>query len=481
MLLFKRVFSHSHRRLREPIREYNAPGVCDKIDEHACLYAGIANRLQYIPPDPNGTATAVIRSDITKPNVSGVMYHKNFAGSRPFENVNLHRVASNLQMLGGSGGKFVSAITGMPDSVFERFEAKPSEDPLSDNKSSVTLIPTIQDDLTITNAARVSFKKHSGTFIKKSESKTTRSDEGLINFLLLHNHWTPVSQVNFLFACSMTRKEYVYYLLLASKYQMSHYVTFNEEDRVEFFERGSAYAYLQLERNGVKLPPEILEFLPYACDAHDKANPTEIWKQYHTLKVEKTLINDCFFWNDNRNTWLYPQLTNFDTSDLFTLTFRIKLPIFVVRQLGKHQVGITVNEESRRYISDVPDFYIPKVYREHNANLKQGSKDTQVPLNDIAYLVTKRTVETALAGYSALKDSYNVCREQSRIVLPQNMYTECVQTGTVAAFQNLLKLRLATDAQWEIRQYAKAILKLAKQSEHARFFYHINDTDIQNK
>ena len=46
-----------------------------------------------------------------------------------------------------------------------------------------------------------------------------------------------------------------------------------------------------------------------------------------------------------------------------SLSFRIKAPVFVARQLVKHQVGLSWNEVSRRYVSDKPEFYIPFVWR----------------------------------------------------------------------------------------------------------------------
>jgi len=452
-------------------------------------FTGLSNRLQYIPhtvaiiSEPttpyavastlpgteNAIATAVI-DDPSKARVTGYMYHKDYQGGVAFTGANLHRVAFNLRELTGMPGRFVSAIPGMPDSDFERFAPRRALDPLGDTVSSVSLLPTIQDDLTITNAARVSFNKQSNWFTKITQEK--RSDEGLLNFLVRKNHWTPISQVNFLFKCSMDIHDYVRYSVLASKYQMSHCITSTEGSKVEFFERGSAYAYLQLDRDGMSIPQEIRDLLPYTIAAHVAHR-----EQHEHVKytIDRTLMNDHFLGTAKSD---FP-LPAAESADLFTLTFRVKVPIFVARQLGKHQIDMTTNEVSRRYVSDKPDCYTPKVFREHNADIKQGSKDTQVPHNDMAYLVTRRTVETSLAGYSALLDSYNVCREQSRIVLPQSTYTEYIQTGTVSAYQRLLGLRLAPDAQWEVRQYAKAILSLAKQSEHARFFSHILDPDTQ--
>ena len=55
------------------------------------------------------------------------------------------------------------------------------------------------------------------------------------------------------------------------------------------------------------------------------------------------------------------------------LSFRIKAPVFVARQLVKHQIGLVWNEESRRYISDDPELYFIRKWREKPQNSKQGS------------------------------------------------------------------------------------------------------------
>src|ERR1043166_5131845 len=55
------------------------------------------------------------------------------------------------------------------------------------------------------------------------------------------------------------------------------------------------------------------------------------------------------------------------------LSFRIKAPIFVARQLVKHQVGLAWNEVSRRYVDDEPEFWFPDVWRGKPVNAKQGS------------------------------------------------------------------------------------------------------------
>ena len=61
-----------------------------------------------------------------------------------------------------------------------------------------------------------------------------------------------------------------------------------------------------------------------------------------------------------------------------SLQFRIKAPVFVARQLVKHQVGLVWNEVSRRYVDSDPEFFVPFLWREKHENKKQGSTDIKI-------------------------------------------------------------------------------------------------------
>ena len=153
------------------------------------------------------------------------------------------------------------------------------------------------------------------------------------------------------------------------------------------------------------------------------------------------------------------------------LQFRIKMPIFVARQWFKHQVGFTRNEISRRYVSDAPEIYIPKEWRAKADNVKQGSSEAIVAFEDIAYGWTyKESYETTVTvgieeTMRLCTEMYEeligqgICPEQARMVLPQSMYTEFVETASLAAYARLAKQRLDPHAQLEIRLYAEAIAK----------------------
>jgi thymidylate synthase (FAD) len=140
------------------------------------------------------------------------------------------------------------------------------------------------------------------------------------------------------------------------------------------------------------------------------------------------------------------------------ITIRIKTPIFIRAQLGKHQVGLVMNEVSRRYVSDPPSVYMPRWRGKPTNGAKQGSEDF-MPIDDQYNTVNRHyefTVKEALQTYEELLKR-GVAPEQARSVLPQGTYTEWWWTGSLAAFARVVAQRSDSHAQWECQQYAHAI------------------------
>lgn len=140
------------------------------------------------------------------------------------------------------------------------------------------------------------------------------------------------------------------------------------------------------------------------------------------------------------------------------ITMREKVPIFVARQRFKHMVGFTYNEVSRRYVDELPEFFIPDKWRGAPTKAKQGSSEKEV-------------FSTASTSNKLIKDQYDeflkiaesfylrlieadVAPEQARMVLPQSMYTEYYVTGSLAAWARAYLLRIDPHAQKEIQDLA---------------------------
>ena len=140
------------------------------------------------------------------------------------------------------------------------------------------------------------------------------------------------------------------------------------------------------------------------------------------------------------------------------LSFRIKAPIFVARQLVKHQVGLAWNEVSRRYVDDEPEFWFPEVWRSKPVNAKQGSSginDMVTPGGDLVEWAYSQTQEQ-LNLYNEMIGN-DVAPEQARMILPQNTITEWIWSGSLAAFARVCKLRLDPHAQQETQEIARQI------------------------
>jgi len=143
------------------------------------------------------------------------------------------------------------------------------------------------------------------------------------------------------------------------------------------------------------------------------------------------------------------------------VTLRLTAPIFVLRQLGKHQVGFSWSEVSRRYITGEPKFHCPIIWREKADNVKQGSSDTIHPDNRAWQKENKSVIDQALVVYNNMLEQ-GVAPEQARIVLPQSMYTTTVTTGTLLGWYHLWKLRSEEHTQLETQKYARAIGDIMK-------------------
>ena len=138
------------------------------------------------------------------------------------------------------------------------------------------------------------------------------------------------------------------------------------------------------------------------------------------------------------------------------ISFRIKAPIFVARQLVKHQVGLAWNEVSRRYVDDKPEFYIPFMWRKRpDKSIKQGSSDEEVPY-DIMKLIN-----TAQETYDDML-AEGIAPEMARMVLPQCMHTEWIWSGSVYAFSRVCNLRNKSNAQSETRMVTLELSKHMK-------------------
>ena len=144
------------------------------------------------------------------------------------------------------------------------------------------------------------------------------------------------------------------------------------------------------------------------------------------------------------------------------LRFHIKMPIFVARQWYKHTVGLTRNEVSRRYVTSEPELYLPEALRIAAENVKQGSSDEEHLFSSSLLALMRYSYSECLRVYRMLI-AEGVCAEQARLVLPQSMFTEFIETGSLAAYARIFSLRAEKTAQREIQEYALAVGSLIEE------------------
>ena len=147
-----------------------------------------------------------------------------------------------------------------------------------------------------------------------------------------------------------------------------------------------------------------------------------------------------------------------------SMQFHIKAPVFVARQLVKHQVGLVWNEVSRRYVDDEVEFYVPEDWRGAPENSKQGSSSEVIDINPYNRMIDdyQSVCKTAKWTYEYLLGK-GVAPEQARMVLPQSMMTEWYWSGTLMAFARVCNLRCKPDTQLETQVVANQIDEIGEE------------------
>lgn len=139
------------------------------------------------------------------------------------------------------------------------------------------------------------------------------------------------------------------------------------------------------------------------------------------------------------------------------IQYRIICPIFVERQLFKHQIGLTANSISGRYVDFSEDFWEPKELRYQSKDSKQGSGGSFI--NEELLKQMKDHINESKILYEKL-NNFGVAKELSRTILPLSLNTQFIWTGSLWAFIHLFNLRLKSDAQKETRIIVSEMLDL---------------------
>lgn len=211
---------------------------------------------------------------------------------------------------------------------------------------------------------------------------------------------------------------------------------------------------------------ELLDWLGTDLTVTDSARVSFSKRSYPAGNTVKKVVVDGETLNinvpeiDNRDKRLLNYLARHGHWTPFAhpqISFRITAPVFVRSQLFKHKSGLVENEASRRYISDDPEFWYPKSWREKPQNAKQGSGEGFSLMKNVELTKEyKYAVEVCEEVYKRMLER-NVAPEQARAVLPQAMYTSWIWSGSLYAFSRVCRLRLDSHAQQETGEIAQMI------------------------
>ena len=156
------------------------------------------------------------------------------------------------------------------------------------------------------------------------------------------------------------------------------------------------------------------------------------------------------------------------------VTFKFTVPLFVRSQHHRHRTW-SYNEISRRYTDKGLKFYTPNSFRTQHESNRQASNadnliDPQLYPTEQYNIVPSNSLRVSgfLKDYCINAVEYfnkmikaGVCREQARMILPQNLYTEYYGTVDLNNLLKFIDLRTHEGAQWEIQKAAEACLEIA--------------------
>lgn len=149
--------------------------------------------------------------------------------------------------------------------------------------------------------------------------------------------------------------------------------------------------------------------------------------------------------------------------EMIQFKFHCKMPIFVARQWVRHRM-CSINEYSGRYSIMKDEFYAPDAsnVRAQSKTNKQGGDSASDESTASDFLSSVAEVCDGAYGAYEKAVSAGVSREQARMLLPVNLYTEWYWKIDLHNLLHFLSLRCDSHAQQEIRVFAEAVLELIK-------------------
>jgi thymidylate synthase (FAD) len=300
-----------------------------------------------------------------------------------------------------------------------------------------------ETDTDICDVARISFSR-------KAEEFTEEANKKLLNYLAREGHWSPFGH---LYLQLQVEEDCENILEILTETEPAGIIVtrLNEDDY-----------FITLSVWKIR---EIFEYIENKPHLHSFYNSLHSLLSSKLSDIKETSLALFSKYKDRKLGEFKQTFLNLPVSDPKTrskhtiLSFACKVPIFLARQLGKHQINLTWNEESRRYIDSTPQMYRHEFLRARpEKSVKQGSGGKLEDSDETLMFLNEESAESNLKLYEELLQC-GVAPEQARSELSQRMLTSYRWTGNVPAFMRVLKQRLYKNAQWEAREFAKLLAK----------------------
>lgn len=315
----------------------------------------------------------------------------------------------------------------------------------------VTQLDNKHDDLFVVNAARVSFNKWSKVFHPTSDTR-------LINYLAREQHSSPFRHVRMAIAFQLSTLCGLPYLNFLDPFDRAGLVTTEVQwnGGTYLVMKNSLFGWANLIRKWGHLYSEFFnKYVGYQLYQHFPVSAKALGVPMPIgLLSARDLVGAYVLPEEELATLGEPWLVD--------VSFRCKVPIWLSRQLAKHQVGMSWNEVSRRYVNAPVELFDQEVREKPQGSIKQGScgvadKDSiaYVGIEDDCY-----SIDTVMDGLRTWYDEcvyLSLAPETLRGFMPQNMMTEYIWSGPLPAFAHMVNLRSEGHAQKEAQDFAKKI------------------------
>ena len=305
------------------------------------------------------------------------------------------------------------------------------------------------DDLFVVNAARVSFNKWKDTL--------DPTDTGLIGYLAREQHSSPFRHVRMAIAFRADTMLSVPNLNFLNPFDRAGLVMAEVQWQGDAYlvMKHSLFGWANLILNCGRLYSQF--FNTFVCHYLHERFPISAEKLGVPNPVVKPIdLQGAYVLNESA-------LATLDQPWLVDMSFRCEVPLWLSRQLAKHQVGMSWNEVSRRYVSDTPELFNQEFRTKPDGSIKQGSglpvRRYEVPDVEMRDGGTYLIQDICLA----LRNWYDECidddiaPETVRGFMPQNMMTQFIWSGPLPAWAHLVNLRSEGHAQKEAQDFAQKL------------------------